>query len=165
MRRAKILVMTLVVLALAGGVWGQELKLPPGKWWENPQLVERINLTPEQQDNIRKLVYQHAQRMIDLNAEVRHRQLELNDLVDRSTLNASEVRAAFAAFQKARADLERERFELLLSVRQVLTDRQWNALRRMKKERPTMRERIRERALDRRNRTRRDLPPPPAPRR
>lgn len=163
MRRAKILVLTLVVLALAGGVWAQELKLPPGKWWENPRLVERINLTPEQQDKIRNLVYQHAQRMIDLNAEVKHRGLELKDLVDRSTFNASEVRAAFAAFQKARADLERERFELLLSVRQVLTDQQWNELRTMKKERPSMRERMRERALERRNRQRRDLPAPPPP--
>ena len=158
---SKVLVMTLAVLALAGGAWTQELKLPPGTWWENPRLVERINLTPEQQEKIRNLVYQHAQRMIDLNAEVKHRGLELKDLVDRSTFKPSEVRAAFAAFQKARADLEQERFELMLSVRQVLTDQQWKELRQMRKERSGMRGRMRERMLERRDRQRR-MPPPPA---
>lgn len=165
MRMTKYLAMTLVVLSLAAGGWAQQLRLPAGKWWENPKLAERINLTAEQQDAIRSMVYQHAQRMIDLTADVKHKGLALADLVDRDQINASEVRAAFLAFQKSRVELDRERFELLLSVRQTLTTAQWKELRQMRQAREGMRDRregMRDRTPRRRNSDRRQpMAPPP----
>lgn len=106
----------------------QTLDLPPGKWWEIPRLVQHIQLTKEQQGRIGDLVYQSAQRMIDLNAGVERAKLALEKEVDQNDFDPDGVRAAFAAFQKARHQLENERFEMLLSVRQVLTPEQWNRL-------------------------------------
>ncbi len=104
-------------------------KLPPGKWWENPRLVRELGLTPEQQATIHDLVFEHAKRMIDLNAAVKRAELVLGDLADREPFDEDAVRRAWEEFQKARHALQRERFELLLSVRKVLTTEQWSKLR------------------------------------
>ena len=125
-----------LMLALSASAWGAGLKLPPGKWWQNPRLVERLGLTKAQQDSIRQALYRHAEAMIDLNAAVRHRELELMRLVEADQWNEQQVRAAFAALQQARSKLEQERFDLLLEVRKVLTAEQWNELRQMRRDRP-----------------------------
>jgi Spy/CpxP family protein refolding chaperone len=104
------------------------MKLPPGKWWENPRVVERVKLTAEQQAAISDLVYQHARAMIDLKAEVEKAELELRDRVDRHDLVPDQVRTAFKVFQAARAALESERFEMLLAVRLQLSPEQWDEL-------------------------------------
>jgi len=117
--------------------------LPPGKWWENEKLAEEIGLTQEQKEAIHAVVYQHAMSMIDLNANVKKAELELGDLVDRSDFDVKAVRAAFNTFQQSRQTLETSRFEMLLSVRQILSNEQWKQLQEMRRKfkmnRPEMR--------------------------
>ena len=121
----KKVLMLLMVLALAGPLAATEFDLPPGKWWENPRLAERIDLSQEQQNQISEVVYAHARRMIDLKAAVDLAGLDLRQSVDTGGFDPDAVRAAFQSFQDARRKLENERFEMLLAVRQVLTDEQW----------------------------------------
>lgn len=102
--------------------------LPAGRWWEIPRLVEYVGISNEQQERIGELVYLHAERMIDLNAEVERSKLALQRQVDRDELDPDAVRAAFRAFQSARQALELERFEMLLAVRQILSPEQWSRL-------------------------------------
>ena len=132
MHRTITLMLTAVLLT--AGLAAAEPTIPPGRWWENPRVVERIHLTPSQQAAIRDLVVEHARRMIDLNADVKRAELDLADLVDRDEIAPDQVRAAFAALQKARQRLEHERFELLLAVRLTLTREQWRELDRMRRE-------------------------------
>ena len=132
MRAVLIAVMILASTGVAGAA---DLNLPPGSWWENERLVERIGLAPQQQEAIGELVYDHALRMIDLTAEVKRAEFELEARVRRDELDAEAVRAAFRGFQEARRALETERFEMLLAVRQVLTTRQWELLQSMRRER------------------------------
>jgi Spy/CpxP family protein refolding chaperone len=128
----KRMMMLLVVLAIAGPLSASEFDLPPGKWWENPRLVNHIGLTEEQQEQIRGLVYEHAKVMIDLNADVKRAGLDLAEVVDRDDFDPVPVRSAFAVFQTARQKLENERFEMLLAVRQVLTTEQWRKIQEIK---------------------------------
>ena len=135
MRRTLIpLLLMLAVQVSAGGAWGADLELPPGKWWEDSRLVERVQLTEAQQADIRRLVFEHARRMIDLHAVVKRSELELAEVVDRQRLQVAEVRRAFAAFQDARRALEQERFELMLAIRQVLSREQWDRLQDLRKD-------------------------------
>jgi Spy/CpxP family protein refolding chaperone len=113
---------------------GPEMRLPPGKWWENPRVVERVGLTDAQQRAIADSVYDHALKMIDLKATLEKAELELRDRVDRSEIVADQVRASFRSFQAARAALESERFEMLLAVRQQLSPEQWNELQALHRE-------------------------------
>ena len=137
MKKALIII---VVLAMAGPVAANDFDLPPGKWWENPRLVDHIGLGEEQQAEIRGIVFQHARRMIDLKAEVDKAGLDLAASVDQREFDPAPVRAAYAGFQTARQKLENERFEMLLEVRLVLTYEQWQKIeeikQRMKQNRP-----------------------------
>jgi len=122
MKRTAIVIASVLV---SGWLVASDLELPAGRWWENERLIERIGLTPEQRQRINDLVYDHAHRMIDLNASLKRAELELARLVGEPEFAPDPVRAAFADFQRARQALERERFEMLLSVREVLTSEQW----------------------------------------
>jgi Spy/CpxP family protein refolding chaperone len=137
MRKA---LMIIAILAVAGPLAANDFDLPPGKWWENPRLVDHIGLADEQQDQIRGIVFQHARRMIDLKADVDKAGLDLAESVDQQDFDPAPVRAAYAVFQTARQKLENERFEMLLEVRLVLTYEQWQKIeeikQRMKQNRP-----------------------------
>jgi len=124
----KRVMMAMTVLAAAAAVQAAEFNLPQGKWWENERVIQRIGLTEAQQKEIGDLVYQHALRMIDLNAGLRRAEFELGDLVERDEFDPVAVRKAFAAFQAARQKLENERFEMLLAVRGTLSAEQWRSL-------------------------------------
>jgi Spy/CpxP family protein refolding chaperone len=126
--RTLTMLLTATILLTGAVLPAGSLDLPPGTWWENPRLVDYIRLTKEQQERIGDLVYRHAQRMIDLNAGVEKAKLALENQVDQSELDPEAVRNSFAAFQKARHMLESERFEMLLSVRQILAPEQWERL-------------------------------------
>ena len=126
MKRMMILALALTMGVATAGAAG--LDLPHGKWWENERLVERIGLSEAQQSAIGTLVFEHTRRMIDLNAALKKAELDLADLVERDTFDATAVRKAFNRFQDARRQLENERFEMLVAVRENLSAEQWNQL-------------------------------------
>jgi len=126
--------LTLLVLVLAVTAGAQDLNLPPGKWWDNERLAERLELTDAQREQIRTQVYEHAHRMIDLNAGVKKAELELVNLVANADFEAAAARVAFAGLQDARRALESERFEMLLAVRGVLTDEQWQEIQEIRRQ-------------------------------
>ena len=131
MKRA---VLTAVLVLVAAGVCAQgDFGLPRGRWWENERLVANLELSSEQQRQIRELVYEHARRMIDLNADVRRAELDLAATVQPPDFPAEDARKAFVAFQNARRGLETERFEMLLSVREVLNAEQWLKIQELQK--------------------------------
>jgi len=136
----KRMMMTLMIVATAAVVGAADFNLPHGKWWENERVIQRIGLTEAQQKEIGDLVYQHALRMIDLNAGVRKAEFELGDLVDRDEFDPVAVRKAHAAFQAARQKLENERFEMLLAVRGTLSAEQWRSLLEIRRFMERMRE-------------------------
>ena len=127
-------VLTLLILFLAVAAGAQDLNLPPGKWWDNERLAERLELTEAQREEIRAQVYEHARRMIDLNAGVKRAELELANLVANSDFESAAARAAFAGLQDARRALESERFEMLLAVRGVLSDQQWQEIQNIRRQ-------------------------------
>ena len=129
----RIFVIVLILLSV-GFVGAQEYNLPPGKWWDNERLATHIGLTEAQREQIRELVYEHAHRMIDLNAGVKKAELELANLVANSDFDSAVARAAFSELQKSRRALEMERFEMLLAVRGVLTAEQWLQIQEIRRE-------------------------------
>lgn len=148
------LVMLLLMASASTPGFSGDFDLPPGHWWDEPVVIERVGLTDQQRETIRTLVYEHARRMIDDNAAVNRAELDLKESVSRGELDPKAVRAAFAAFQEARRQLETERFEMLLGVRMVLTAEQWDTMEELRR-------RYRERRLDGPAADRRPLRPGP----
>jgi Spy/CpxP family protein refolding chaperone len=129
MRHLLLAVLISMAAVLAGA---QQLNLPPGQWWENERLAEHIGLTDDQRGSIRDLVYEHAHRMIDLRAAVEKSELELAGLVRDPEFTDAAARSAFGGLVTARTALEKERFEMLLAVRGVLTSEQWVKIQEMR---------------------------------
>jgi hypothetical protein len=99
----KALIIT-VVLALAGPLAAaNEFDLPPGRWWENPRMVNHVGLTDEQQGEIREIVFAYARRMIDLKADVDKAGLDLASSVDQQDFDPAPVRAAYACSRCGRS--------------------------------------------------------------
>ncbi len=140
MKHAARWTVALAALVLALPAVAAGFDLPPGAWWEDGRIAEFLALTDAQREEIRSLVYEHARRMADLNAEVRKSEIDLRETVGRDAFDPDAVRAAFAAFQAARQRLEQERFEMLLGVRTVLTTEQWQRLQRARERLERMRE-------------------------
>lgn len=130
----KRIALAIVLLAAGALPAAAQLDLPPDKWWENERLIARLGLTDDQQAEIAGLVYGHALRMVDLSAAVKRAEIEMAGLVGEGEFDPDGVRAAFARFQQARQALERERFEMLLAVRGVLTTQQWLDIQELQKE-------------------------------
>lgn len=136
MRNVKRNLVILVVLSLAGvagTATAADFKMPRGRWWENPRVVREVGLTPEQQEQIHQLVYQHAEVMIGLNADVKRAELRLGELARSESFDEQVVRKAWAGYQAARQKLENERFDLLVAIRKVLSAQQWKKLDELKR--------------------------------
>ena len=131
-------------LLVATGLAAQPLGVPPGRWWERPQVAEQLALTAEQKARLESLSVENARGMIDIKAVVEKAELDLRVAAEAEPFDAAKVRAAFRTVQQARTRLENERFEALLRVREVLSADQWRQLREL------TRDAVRERAQERR---------------
>lgn len=109
--------------------------VPPGAWWDVPLVVEEVGLTEEQRSALAQVTRRHVRALVDLRAAVAKAEIDLQEISDREPLPLREVRQAFTALQTARARLEQERFELVLSVRGTLDGDQWRRLQRFARER------------------------------
>lgn len=142
MRHILFQLLTLGVLLLSTlPAAARDYNLPPGNWWKNERIVQYLELTADQQSKIKDLVYRHASRMIDLNAELEKAKLALENQVEQEPMDPSAVRMAFETFQEYRQVLETERFEMLLSVRQVVSHQQWRKLLSLRERLETLRKR------------------------
>lgn len=129
----KRLVILIVMLLVAGPLTANEFDVLPGKWWEDERIANHMELTEEQREQIRDIVFEHARLMIDLKADFDKAALDLAATVDQEVFDPAPVRAAHAVFQTARHKLENERFEMLIEVREILTYKQWQKIQEVKR--------------------------------
>lgn len=129
MRIRDLVIGVMAASGVAGSVLAQGLQIPPGRWWDRPQVAMRVGISDEQRAQLDKVTIEHAKRMIDLKAAVDKAEIELRVAADGDAFDAKIVRQAFARLLDARSRLETERFELLIAQRELLTAAQWEKLR------------------------------------
>ena len=127
-----------LALFAAGSAFAQ---LPPGKWWRRPEIVQNLNLTDEQQDRLESIFRASATDLIDLKAEVDKSSIALRGELDRPQLDRAAIHRVAARLNEARGKLFDRELTMLVEMRSVLTDPQWNRMRNAleKFERPQQR--------------------------
>lgn len=100
-----------------------------GMWWNNPEVVARLAITPDQQKKIEDLFVQTRVQLIDLHASLEKEQLLLEPLMNANTLDQPKALAQIDKIADTRAELEKTNAKMLLSIRGVLTPDQWTKLR------------------------------------
>jgi Spy/CpxP family protein refolding chaperone len=101
---------------------------PPGIWWKNPDLVQKLSITPDQQKRMDDIFQQSRLQLIDLKAEVERQEVVLEPLLAANPPDTNKVLAQIDKAAQARAELEKANARMLLGIRTVLTPDQWTKL-------------------------------------
>jgi hypothetical protein len=120
-------------------------QLPPGRWWRAPKIVETLGLTGEQQTRLEAIFRGAANDLIDRKAEVEKENIALRGELDQKQLNRQAIQQIAARLSEARSHLFERELMMLVDMRGVLNEDQWNRLRaeldRMKQQQGPRRQR------------------------
>jgi Spy/CpxP family protein refolding chaperone len=106
-----------------------QLNMPPGKWWRRPEIVQELNLNEEQQDRLEGVFATSASDLIDLRGDVEKQSIALRAAIDRPQLDRDAIRQAAQKLNDARGRQFQRELMMLVDMRGVLTDAQWNRMR------------------------------------
>jgi Spy/CpxP family protein refolding chaperone len=126
------------------GGWGEGMRSgfrvgPPGIWWHNPDLVQKLTLTPDQQKRMDDILQQSRLQLIDLRANVEKQELLMEPMLAANPPDTNKVLAQIDHTAQARAELEKANAKMLLGIRNVLTPDQWTKLQTEERDNRRMR--------------------------
>jgi len=121
------LALALGILLLATTVFAADL--PPGKWWRRPEIIQQLQLSDEQQTRLEAAFRVAADDLIDLRGEVEKTNIALRFELDRPQLDRQKIRSIAAHLSDARGKLFDRELMMLVDMRGVLTETQWNRMR------------------------------------
>jgi Spy/CpxP family protein refolding chaperone len=101
---------------------------PPGIWWHNADLIQKLNLTPDQQKRMDDILQQSRLQLIDLRANVEKQELLMEPMLAANPPDTNKILAQIDHTAQARAELEKANAKMLLGIRNVLTPDQWTKL-------------------------------------
>jgi len=104
-------------------------QLPPGKWWRRPEVIKELTLSAEQQDRLDEVWRVAANDLIDAKAAVEKLQIALRGEIDRTQLRRAEIERLGTQLHEARGKLFTRELMMLVDMRSVLNDNQWNRFR------------------------------------
>jgi len=96
-----------------------------GRWWNNPEMVEKLKLTDDQRKQMDDILQQHRETLVDLRGAVEKSELELEPLMRDDQPNEAKILAQIDKVAQARAELEKANARFLLALRGKLTPEQW----------------------------------------
>jgi Heavy-metal resistance len=124
--RARAITVALLLLIPAAA---HAQQLPTGKWWRRPALVQELQLTNEQQDKFEEIFRNAANGLIDAKAEVDKLQIALRAEIDRPELRRQDIQRIAGKLSEARGRLFERELMMLVDMRGVLDETQWNRFR------------------------------------
>jgi Spy/CpxP family protein refolding chaperone len=101
---------------------------PPGIWWKNPDLIQKLTITPDQQKRMDDIFQQSRLQLIDLKANVERQEVILEPMLAANPPDTNKILAQIDKTAQARAELEKGNAKMLLGIRTVLTPDQWTKL-------------------------------------
>ncbi|MEJ5367335.1 MAG: Spy/CpxP family protein refolding chaperone [Bryobacteraceae bacterium] len=118
----------ILLLFTAGALFAQA---PPGffNWWDSP-IANDLNLSEDQKRQIRSIVQEYRDRLIDQRAAVQKAELQFADLFAEPSPNPARVDTVIEQLAAARADLTRTMSRMTLRLRGVLTQEQFQELQK-----------------------------------
>lgn len=119
---------TIVLLLLATLPMAAQMPRGIMNWWDSP-LARDLNLSADQQQQIRETIREFRPKLIDLRAATEKAEIEVEDAFNDETLDQQRANEAIERLANARADLIRTVSQLSLRMRGVLTQDQWSQLR------------------------------------
>ena len=123
----KIALAALLMLVASAAL--AQINLPPGKWWRRAEVINFLSLSTEQQDRLENVFSNSASELIDLRGEVEKQSIALRAALDRPQLDREQVLRIAQRLNDARGRQFQRELMMLVDMRTVLTDMQWNRMR------------------------------------
>jgi len=98
-------------------------------WWDNP-LSRDLDLTDTQRNQIRAVVKEYRNRLVDERAAVEKAEGELEDVFGEDSVDQRRATEAIDHLTAARGELTKSLAQMSLRMRTVLTAQQWQDLQR-----------------------------------
>jgi Spy/CpxP family protein refolding chaperone len=118
------------------GPGGPHLQLGPhGRWWNDPNIAQRVGLSPEQIKKMDDIFTANRLKLIDRFAAVQKEETIMEPLVAADPPDENKLLAQIDRVAQTRAELEKANARMLLELRGQLTHEQWMKLQT---ERPPM---------------------------
>lgn len=117
-----------------GGMRSDFRIAPPGMWWKNPDLIQKLTLTADQQKRMDDIFQQSRIQLVHIKASLEEEQILLEPMLNANPLDEAKALAQISHIADTRADLEKANAKMLLSLRGVLTPDQWTKLQSQERE-------------------------------
>ncbi|MBV8519347.1 MAG: periplasmic heavy metal sensor [Acidobacteria bacterium] len=127
MKKTRTLIVIAALLLSAFAAHAQQM--PQGKWWRRAEIIQELALTAEQQQQLDDIFRTTADELIDAKAAVEKLQVALRGEIDRPQLRRDEIRRIAARLTEARGKLFDRELMMLVDMRGVLSETQWNRMR------------------------------------
>ncbi len=130
----KLFMCALMFLWVAAPSDSRADRLPPGKWWQMPQVSEKLNLSPEQKKTLDELFTNNRSKLSDLRSDLKKGRSELESAMAKDPLDEAAVMEQFKKLEATRTNIATERFQFILQVRKLLGAERFQTLKTLIKE-------------------------------
>jgi len=113
----------------------------------NKKLMEQLNLTDQQEEQVSKLRSEHQLNMIDSRAEIRKLEVQLNDEKRKKDLDEEKILSLTKQIGEQKADLQTRSTQMWLNVYNLLDEKQKEIWKDHRPERKMRHERLRHKRL------------------
>ena len=128
MRKTLLAVLMLLAIISAPRAEAQPM---PGKWWRREEIVQKLELNREQQRRLDEIFQTVAGELIDLKAQTTKLELQLRGELDRTQLRRAEIQRIATQLNTARGRMFERELMMLVDMRGVLEEEQWQRLQDM----------------------------------
>jgi Spy/CpxP family protein refolding chaperone len=123
-----------MAMSTAAPAFAQLPEMPLGKWWKRPKVVERLKIKPEQQERLDEIFSKNRRAFIDLKADVDRRSVDLEELLAKKDSEPARIVGATDAFEQAKARLGKTRTLMIVEMKGVLSEEQWQRILELRDE-------------------------------
>ena len=123
----------LLVVFLPATVVAQEMM--HGKWWNDSSMADELKLTDSEKSRLDEKYIEGRRKMIDLKSAVEKERLELDFALDRQDTNKARINEHYDRLEKARTELSKARFGLLIEMRDIIGVERFQTLKGMHRSR------------------------------
>jgi TonB family protein len=103
-----------------------------GKWWKNSEIVNDLQLSEVQVNQIEQTFLHHRSALSSLYEELQQREFELKMLMKADPIDESKILSQIELVAVSRTALEKANSAMMLDIRKDLTREQWEKLQEIR---------------------------------
>lgn len=104
------------------------------RFWDNPRIAAALKITPDQQKAMDNILFEHREKLIDLEATLKKAELDMEPLMNADQPSKEAIEAQIEKVVAARGALEKANANFLLAIRLKLTSDQWQQIKNFRAE-------------------------------